>query len=74
MCAYYLVNIPEPMQFQIYTLDFPFDLRCESVLYAICTHEIHFNVRIYQYLPQMTNYAVLETDVTLDDLYRRQSR
>ena len=29
----YLVNIPEPVQYDIYTLDFPFDLRCESVTY-----------------------------------------
>ena len=29
----YLVNIPEPVQYDIYTLAFPFDLRCESVTY-----------------------------------------
>ena len=29
-CAY-VVNIPQPVQYQIYTLEFPFDLRCESV-------------------------------------------
>ena len=27
----YLVNIPETMLYEIYTLAFPFDLRCESV-------------------------------------------
>ena len=30
----YLVNIPEPVQYQIYALEFPFDLRCESATYA----------------------------------------
>ena len=32
MCVY-LVNIPEPVLYAIYTLAFPFDLRCESVTY-----------------------------------------
>ena len=32
----YLINIPEPVQYDIYTLQaFPFDLRCESVTYNI---------------------------------------
>ena len=26
----YLVNIPEPVQYKIYALALPFDLRCES--------------------------------------------
>jgi len=26
----YLVNIPEPVQYKIYVLALPFDLRCES--------------------------------------------
>ena len=30
----YLVNIPEPVQYHIYALGFPFDLRCESVTYV----------------------------------------
>jgi len=29
----YLVTIPEPVLYEIYTLDFPFDLRYESVTY-----------------------------------------
>ena len=29
----YLVNIPEPVQYHIYAIAFPFDLRCESVTY-----------------------------------------
>ena len=29
----YLVNIPEPVLYEIYTVAFPFDLRCESVIY-----------------------------------------
>ena len=29
----YLINIPEPVQYDIYALAFPFDLRCESVTY-----------------------------------------
>ena len=30
-CVYsYLVNIPEPVQYMIYVLAVPFDLRCES--------------------------------------------
>ena len=29
----YLINIPEPVQYDIYTLAFPFDLRHESVTY-----------------------------------------
>ena len=33
----YLVNIPEPVQYDIYTLAFPFDLRCESVTYIFGT-------------------------------------
>ena len=33
ICTLYLVNIPEPVQYDIYTLAFPFDLRCESVIY-----------------------------------------
>ena len=30
----YLVNIPEPTQYYIYTMAFLFDLRCESVTYV----------------------------------------
>ena len=30
----YLVNIPEPVQYHIYAMAFPFDLRCESVTLA----------------------------------------
>ena len=47
-CAYisrisrvYLVNIPEPVQYDIYTLAFPFDLKCESVTYNIMHAYIH---------------------------------
>ena len=29
----YLVNIPEPVQYHIYTLAFPFDLKCESATF-----------------------------------------
>ena len=27
----YIINIPEPVQYHIYAMAFPFDLRCESV-------------------------------------------
>ena len=33
----YLVNIPEPVQYQIYAMAFLFDLRCESVTYVDAT-------------------------------------
>ena len=33
----YLINIPQPVQYRKYTLEFCFDLRCESV---ICTFVI----------------------------------
>ena len=33
----YLVNIPEPVQYKIYALALPFDLRCESGTYAVYT-------------------------------------
>ena len=29
----YLVKIPEPVQYHIYAMAFPFDVRCESVTY-----------------------------------------
>ena len=29
----YLINIPEPVQYHIYAMAFPFNLRCESVTY-----------------------------------------
>ena len=29
----YLVNIPEPVQYHIYAMAFPFDLRCQSVTF-----------------------------------------
>ena len=29
----YVVNIPEPVQYHIYAMAFPFDLRCESDTY-----------------------------------------
>ena len=35
MCVY-LVNIPEPVLYEIYTQDFSFDLRCESVTLYSC--------------------------------------
>ena len=31
----YLVNIPDPVQYHIYALAIPFDLRCESVSYIM---------------------------------------
>jgi len=31
----YLVNIPEPVQYKIYALALPFDLRCESGTYRV---------------------------------------
>ena len=31
----YLVNIPKPVLYEIYTQNFSFDLRCESVTYNI---------------------------------------
>ena len=40
----YLVNIPEPVLYEIYTLDFPFDLRCESVTY------VHMYLSVYSLL------------------------
>ena len=35
----YLVNIPEPVQYHIYALAFPFDLRRESVTYTYNHYE-----------------------------------
>ena len=29
-CMLYLINIPEPVQYHIHAMVFPFDLRCES--------------------------------------------
>ena len=39
----HLVNIPEPVQYDIYILAFPFDLRCESGNYIY----IHTHIYIY---------------------------
>ena len=33
----YLVNISEPVQYHIYAMAFPFDLRCQSVTYLVNT-------------------------------------
>ena len=50
-CAY-LVNIPQPVQYQKYTLAFPFDLRCESVtyMYVITQDDNCYNIAIYAYV------------------------
>ena len=36
----YLINIPEPVQYVIYTLAFPFDLRCAYLKFVLlmCTY------------------------------------
>ena len=41
----YLINIPEPVQYHIYAMAFPFDLRCESVTLGY-NHQLHgkFNI------------------------------
>ena len=45
----YLVNIPEPVQYKIYALALPFDLRCESVTY----------IYTYIYIPNLVpRYAL----------------
>ena len=48
----YLINIPEPVLYEIYTLDFPFDLRCESVTYNYIYIYIYI---IYIYIIYMEN-------------------
>ena len=54
----YLVNIPEPVLYEIYTLDFSFDLRCESVTY----------IYIYIYFPEAIFYTVKTWfQITRDD-------
>ena len=42
----YLVNIPEPVQYHIYAMAFPFDLRCENVTYI-------YIYNMYVYIPCM---------------------
>ena len=41
----HLINIPEPVEYHIYALDFLFDLRCESAnnLSVICIHMVDFH-------------------------------
>ena len=34
----YLINNPEPVQYHIYAMAFPFDLRCVSVTYNVHIH------------------------------------
>ena len=43
----YLVSIPEPVQYHIYTLAVPFDLRSKSVIYM---YIIYIYVYIYTYI------------------------
>ena len=31
VCTIYLINIPEPVQYHIYAMAFPFGMRCDSV-------------------------------------------
>ena len=45
----YLINIPEPVQYHIYALTFPFDLRYKSVTYCYIRKYLYihtFNVTV----------------------------
>ena len=45
----YLINIPEPMQYHIYAMAFPFDLRCESVTcYSYITSRSRISLLLHE--------------------------
>ena len=51
MClSVYLINIPDPVQYHIYAMGFPFDLRCESVTYIYIYICICICICIYIYM------------------------
>jgi len=50
----YLVNIPEPVQYKIYALALPFDLRCESGTYHSYTMAVRDFADTYTHSPRET--------------------